>query len=147
MELAQRVSLTVGTMEPLPEWILEGCIIGIVGGQDYVDEKYAYMKSFDLPMNGIWMQDWVGQHEFNEGTRLLWNWQLNTEHYYNWTGMVDAWAQDGVKPLIYINPYIANLTSFDVPGIRQDQFAEGIEGGFFVKNTEGETYLINSISI
>jgi hypothetical protein len=42
-------------MTPLPEWILDGCIIGIVGGQDYVDEKYAYMKSLELPMNGIWM--------------------------------------------------------------------------------------------
>ena len=59
--------------------------------------------------------------------------------------MIDAWAVDGVKPLIYINPYIANLTG--VPGIRQDQFAEGVEGGFFVKNTDGEPYLINSISI
>ena len=59
--------------------------------------------------------------------------------------MVDAWAEDGVKPLIYINPYIANLTG--TPGIRQNQFEEGEAGGYFVKNQTGGTYLIDSISI
>lgn len=24
------------------------------------------------------------------------------------------WLQDGVKPFVYINPYIADLSSFDV---------------------------------
>ena len=28
--------------------------------------------------------------------------------------MVDEWAVDGVRPLIYINPYIADLSNFDV---------------------------------
>lgn len=48
--------------------------------------------------------------------RLLWNWQLNREHYPEWDRMVDDWAQDGVRPFIYINPYIANLTGTE--GIR-----------------------------
>lgn len=71
------------------------------------------MKSLGLPMVGLWMQDWVGQKQFDEGVRLLWNWQLNREHYPEWDRMVDDWAQDGVKPFIYINPYIANLTGTD----------------------------------
>ena len=44
----------------------------------------------------------------------MWNWQLNRDWYYDWDNMVDEWAIDGVKPLIYINPYIADLSSFDV---------------------------------
>lgn len=59
--------------------------------------------------------------------------------------MVDEWAEDGVRPFIYINPYIANLTGTE--GIRQDQFAEGDSNGYFVKNSTNQTYLIDSISI
>ena len=28
-------------------------------------------------MAGIWMQDWVGTKEYQEGVRLQWNWKLN----------------------------------------------------------------------
>jgi alpha-glucosidase (family GH31 glycosyl hydrolase) len=48
-----------------------------------------------------------------EGDRLIWNWQLNNERYPNWTESVKEWAQDGVKPLIYINPYFSNITGQD----------------------------------
>jgi len=90
----------------------------MVNGQDFVEEKYAFMKSLGLKMAGIWMQDWVGQHQFPEGKRLLWNWQLNLDQYPDWDTMVAGWAEDGCRPLIYINPYIANLTG--TPGIRQN---------------------------
>jgi len=79
-------------MDPLPSWVLQGGILGIVGGQDFVDEKYALMKENDTPLVGIWMQDWVGEHKFLEGTRLLWNWQLNRDWYYDWDNMVAEWA-------------------------------------------------------
>lgn len=68
-------------------------------------------------MKAVWMQDWVGRHKFPEGVRLLWNWQLNKETYPNWDSMIDSWAQDGVRPMVYINPYFANLTSF-APNLR-----------------------------
>jgi len=42
--------------------VQQGSIIGIVNGQDYVEEKYQKMKELGLPMVGIWMQDWVGEH-------------------------------------------------------------------------------------
>ncbi len=83
-------------------------------------------------MVGIWMQDWVGEHTYPEGTRLLWNWQLKTDWYPDWDRMVSDWAVDGVKPFIYINPYIQDTS--EVEGIRQDQFSEGCEKGYFVKN-------------
>ena len=59
--------------------------------------------------------------------------------------MVTDWALDGVKPLIYINPYIQDTS--EVEGIRQDQFSEGVEKGYFVKNQNDEPYLIHSLSI
>jgi len=113
LSLSQEVSKSVGVMEPLPEWVQQGAIVGMVNGQEFIEEQYKKMKQLDLPMVGIWMQDWVGQHKFPEGTRLLWNWQLNTSWYTDWDRMVDGWAEDGCRPFIYINPYIADLSDVD----------------------------------
>lgn len=56
------------------------------------------------------MQDWVGTKSFKEGVRLLWNWQLNLEHYPKWEERKQTWAEDGVRPFIYLNPMISNIT-------------------------------------
>jgi len=32
LELSQIVSTTIGTMKPLPKWIQQGCIVGMVNG-------------------------------------------------------------------------------------------------------------------
>jgi hypothetical protein len=44
MNLVEGVSKHIGTMEPLPSWIQQGVVVGIVGGQDFVEEKYKLMK-------------------------------------------------------------------------------------------------------
>jgi hypothetical protein len=31
-------------MRALPSWIMGGAIVGIVGGQDFINQKYALMK-------------------------------------------------------------------------------------------------------
>jgi len=90
------------------------------------------MKAAKVKLVGVWMQDWVGEHWFPEGSRLLWNWKLNRNWYDDWDRMVDDWAKDGVRPLIYFNPYIANLT--DIEGPASNQFKEGVENDYFVKN-------------
>ena len=60
--------------------------------------------------------------------------------------MVSSWALDGVRPFIYINPYIADLSNF-VTDLRQNLYAIGEQNGYFVKNKDGQTYLIKSVSI
>lgn len=51
-----------------------------------------------------------------------------------------------MRPFIYINPYIADLSAF-VTTLRDNLFEIGQQNGYFVKNKDGETYLINSLSI
>jgi len=75
-----------------------------------------------VPITSVWMQDWVGTGTFPEGVRLLWNWQLNRHHYPDWDGMLDKWEKDGVRPMVYMNPYFANLTGN--PEIRSNYFEE-----------------------
>ena len=71
-------------------------------------------------MKSIWLQNWVGTAEYFEGVRLLWNWSLNRNHYPNWDSIVDGWEADGVRPMVYINPYLQNLTGN--PQVQEDYF-------------------------
>jgi len=59
--------------------------------------------------------------------------------------MVDEWEKDGVKPMLYMNPFFANLTG--EPAIRDNLFQEGDEKGYFVHNTSGKTDVLKSGSI
>ena len=71
-------------MRSLPSWIRDGFIAGLEGGQTNVTTNYEMLKRNSVPMVGVWMQDWVGNHDFPEGVRLLWSWQLNTDFYPDW---------------------------------------------------------------
>lgn len=124
---------------------MDGAIVGLQGGQDVINSTYHEMKDAGVPICGIWMQDWVGTHNYTEGERLNWNWQLNTTHYPKWNQMISQWSVEGVKPLIYLNPYIANISGS--LGLRQNQFEEGIENGYFVKQKDGSPYIMKSVSI
>lgn len=69
-DLAGKVSKKIGTMKALPEWILNGAIVGLQGGQNFINQTYNQLKSAGLPMAAIWMQDWVGTNVYPEGERL-----------------------------------------------------------------------------
>ena len=73
-QLAGSVSKKIGTMKALPEWILDGAVVGLQGGQHVIDGTYAQLKEAGLKMSAVWMQDWVGTHSYPEGDRLQWNW-------------------------------------------------------------------------
>jgi alpha-glucosidase (family GH31 glycosyl hydrolase) len=49
-------------------------------------------------------------------------------------GMISTWNTDGVKAMIYINPYFANLTD---SSIKRNLFLEGDSKGYFIKNSTG----------
>lgn len=142
--LVTELSYVSGRMRSLPQWIQNGVVLGLQGGQDKVMHNYQILKENGVPISAVWMQDWVGTKEFPEGVRLLWNWVLNQDFYPNWNSMINTWNNDGVKAMIYINPYFANLTD---ASIKRNLFLEGDSNGYFIKNTTGQTYLIKSVSI
>lgn len=46
--------------------------------------------------------------------------------------MVDGWEKDGVRPMVYMNPYFANLTGNSE--ISENLFKDADSKGFFLKN-------------
>jgi len=82
-------------------------------------------------MKAVWMQDWSGSYKFPEGIRLIWNWKLSRTEYPNWDSMIEGWANDGVRPMIYMNPYIANLDLVD-PDLKDGYFDYLNSTGLFI---------------
>ena len=76
-ETVQKLALSQGEQAKLPNWTVEGTIIGVQGGTDRVMEILANSSFYDVPVTGIWIQDWSGQIFTDFGDRVFWNWEWN----------------------------------------------------------------------
>ena len=67
-----------GRMGPLPEWAYAGgVILGMTGGSERVRDVLAKLRAADVPLAGLWLQDWGGARNTSIGIeRVWWNWEL-----------------------------------------------------------------------
>ncbi|GMI44910.1 hypothetical protein TrCOL_g2704 [Triparma columacea] len=143
-EYVEMITEYTGRMSPLPEWTQEGAIIGLEGGSEVVESSMDKLIEAEVQMVGLWLQDWSGLHHAYDGDRLLWDWKLSEEQYPDWSGLRTRMNSLGINMLTYINPYFAsNLDN----GEDNSQFAEGDANGYFIKNSNNETYVMKSGSI
>ena len=130
-------------MEPLPDWINQGAVIGLQGGTEKVNGYLDQFENYDFPIAGIWLQDWVGQRKTLTATRLWWNWELDKEHYPDWNDLVSRIKDDlGAKLLTYINPFITDVSKKD--SFERNMFVEAKTLGYLLKDHLGQTLLMAS---
>ncbi|KAK3247421.1 hypothetical protein CYMTET_43080 [Cymbomonas tetramitiformis] len=136
-----------GRMSPLPEWAHKrGAVLGLQGGTQEVQKRLAQIKAAGAPVAAVWLQDWTGQRQDAFGTRLLWNWEVDLNHYPGWGGFVTSLQKEGIRMMTYINPHVTtNATSFH-PYLHRDLFEEGRHNGYLVKNVDGDPYIQASAS-
>ncbi|MGI9050621.1 MAG: alpha-glucosidase, partial [Rubrobacteraceae bacterium] len=60
VELIEGYTEFAGRMRPLPEWVLDGAIVGTQGGTDKLLELKHRLDILDTPIAAFWLQDWVG---------------------------------------------------------------------------------------
>lgn len=140
LELAAAYSRSVaGPMQPLPDWISQGALLGLEGGTAAVlaavDQAFAWAGA-DAPLAGVWLQDWTGQRVFTlpdlPRVGLWWNWELDATHYPDWDGMVASLAARGVAVTAYINPMLVNVSARGTPFTR-NLYAEALAAGYLVR--------------
>ena len=98
-----------GRQKPLPRWAREGgVILGMTGGAERVTRVLDTMRAWDVPVAGLWLQDWGGTRNTSIGIeRVWWNWVLDTEAYPNWAALRDdARSKNGARMLTYVNPFL-----------------------------------------
>jgi alpha-glucosidase len=95
-----------GRQPPLPDWVLNGAIIGLKDG----DNSFARLKLYQdagAAVAGLWCEDWVGLRVTSFGRRLFWDWAWNAERYPGLQLKIADLAKAGVRFLGYVNPYLA----------------------------------------
>lgn len=130
----------IGRMPVLPEWITSGAIVGMQGGTDRVREVYAQLQEYEVPVSAFWLQDWVGRRVTSFGSQLWWNWELDSERYPDWDTLRSDLDADGVRLMIYINPYLVDASS--KPGIQRNLYQEAVDNGYVVRAADGGPFLL-----
>lgn len=145
-EIVTQITEVTGRMSAFPSWTQEGAIIGLEGGSTLVPSLVEQLTDvkYEMPIVGIWLQDWVGIRHAFDGDRLQWNWRLNEEYYSSWESMVRSWADEGIRVLTYVNPYFSFSHEIDK---QRNIFQEGYENGYFLHAPGGifpRPYVLNS---
>jgi len=127
----------VGRLPHPPEWTQRGAIVGLEGGTDAVLSRLRQLLEWDVPVSAVWMQDWSGKRVDAFGSRLWWNWQLDEEHYANWTSFRGFCSSKNIQLLAYLNPYLASSG-------RTNLFDEALQRGFLLRNATGDAMVLSS---
>lgn len=144
MALVEAYTAYAGRMRPLPDWLMGGAVVGIQGGTQRVREVVAKLRAADVPLAGVWLQDWVGQRTTSFGKQLWWNWELDRDHYPDWDVLRQELEADGIHVLTYVNPFLTQTD--DKPNVRRDLFAEAQEAGHLIRDADGGPYMILNTS-
>ncbi|WP_461215910.1 alpha-glucosidase [Lacticaseibacillus sp. GG6-2] len=132
--LIGKLTALLGRQQPLPLWTNNGFVAGLQGGTDRVQKLIDRFKAFNVPLAGVWCQDWEGIRITDFGKRLFWNWDADEKLYPDLKATIQKWQAEGIQYLGYINPYIAN----DAP-----MYPEADAKGYFAKSADGSTYLVD----
>ena len=154
-ELIESYTEFAGRMRPLPEWILDGAVVGMQGGTDKLLELKERLDALDTPVAAFWLQDWVGHRLTSFGSQLWWNWELDDTSYTRWrwdwepdeehgyaqeNTLREQLEDENIKLMTYINPYLVDVSGKS--SYRRNMFEEASEAGYLVEKQDGEPYEI-----
>ncbi|KAH9503598.1 hypothetical protein Btru_066941 [Bulinus truncatus] len=147
-QLVSSLTSFLGGLPDLPDWIMGGAVLGVQGGTQtfaYVWwrklqmlARYQYAKGSQIPVAAMWIQDWSGKVDMPFGKRVNWDWKWNPSWYPDLDTVVRNLTDEGVKVMVYINPYLRQGGSL---------FTEAESKGYLVKNVSGGVYLQHSVTL
>lgn len=134
LELVEKITAYFGRQPELPEWIYNGLIIGVQGGNERAFGLLEKTLEKGIKVSAVWCQDWAGKRVTSFGKRLQWDWQANEEMYPNLKENVKRLKERNIRFMNYINPYLVN------DGVL---YQEGKEKGYFAAKNDGSDYLVD----
>ena len=131
--LVTAISSRFGRQPPLPDWAMDGAIIGLKDGTRSFDRLETFIEAGAV-VSGLWCEDWVGLRETSFGQRLFWDWQASDTRYPQLKEQIASLSERGIRFLGYVNPYLCRDGAL---------FAEAEAQGFFATSEAGSTYLVD----
>ncbi|MEX6505972.1 alpha-glucosidase [Jiella sp. M17.18] len=122
-----------GRQPRLPDWALQGAIVGLKDGDNSFARLERYIEA-GAAVSALWCEDWVGLRETSFGKRLFWDWRASETRYPDLERRIAELNRRGIRFLGYVNPYLCNDGAL---------FAEAEAKGFLATNAAGGTYLVD----
>jgi alpha-glucosidase (family GH31 glycosyl hydrolase) len=153
LDLLTEYTSYAGRMLPLPDWVSDGVIAGIQGGQQKTKEIVKNLRQHNVPVSAVFIQDWTGQRLQDGGrgmrfTSHWWNWENDDELYPDWNKFVEELTNDEagkVRVLSYVNPLLSNVSK--KARFKKNLFAEAQDYGYLVKGTQSVSSDSQALSI
>lgn len=134
IDLVGVLSDRFGRQPPLPDWVLNGAIVGLKQGSESFDRLQAFVAS-GAAISGLWCEDWVGLRITSFGKRLFWDWKWNAERYPGLDQKITELAGQGIRFLGYVNPYLC---------VDGSLFPVAEQAGYLAKRQDSDaTYLVD----
>lgn len=134
LTILEKMTGFFGRQPELPEWIYNGLIIGVQGGNERSFDLLERTLEKKIKVAGIWCQDWAGKRVTSFGKRLQWDWKYNENMYPGLPEKIKEIKEKNIRFLGYVNPYLVN------DGVL---YQEGKEKGYFAVKSDGSEYLVD----
>ncbi len=131
LDIVHDITDYIGRVPTLPDFLLDGVILGVQGGTEKVLEYLKQAKDAGVKVNGLWCQDWAGVKHTSFGKRLYWDWKLNDDLYPNLKDVIKDLEKEGVAFLSYICPFLLEEESL---------FNEAKSNHYLALNDKGDVY-------
>jgi alpha-glucosidase len=105
--LVTALSDRFGRQPPLPDWAIEGAIVGLKDGEQSFKRLETIIDA-GATVSGLWCEDWAGVRITSFGTRLFWDWRASDARYPRLKERIAELKARGIRFLAYVNPYLAN---------------------------------------
>lgn len=119
----------------LPDWCLDGMILGVQGGTETALNKAFAMQDAGAKVSAVWCQDWSGELRTVMGKQVWWNWEVDRKLYPGLRGAIRKLNERGVRFLGYINPYLVKDSRL---------YNQCKDEGWLITRRDGSVYHIKS---
>ncbi len=119
----------------LPDWCLDGMILGVQGGTETVLQKAFQMLDAGAKVSAVWCQDWSGENRTVMGKQVWWNWEVDEGLYPGLREAIQKLRARGVRFLAYLNPYLVKDSRL---------YTLCKDKGWLITHTDGSVYHIKS---
>lgn len=135
--LVSGLSSRFGRQPQLPDWAINGAIVGLKSGHSVFDRLEKFREA-GAAISGLWCEDWAGIRQTSFGRRLFWDWHRGArskDRFPDLEQRIDELAGDGIRFLAYVNPYLA---------VDGELYEEARAGGHFCLSRDGdEVHLVD----
>jgi len=104
-QIVEALSARFGHQPPLPDWVMQGAIVGLKEGAESLERLKLYQDA-GAAISGLWCEDWVGIRQTSFGRRLYWDWKWDPKRYPGLDRAIPELERQGVRFLGYVNPYL-----------------------------------------